>query len=84
MLAKDRDLTATVSSRWYRAPEIVLTQDYGQSSDIWSLGCCLAELLHCSNMNPNSGNKNKRFLFTGGSCYPISPRKDQKDDGSEL
>ena len=25
MLAKDRDMTATVASRWYRSPEIVLT-----------------------------------------------------------
>ena len=29
MNTKDRDMTATVASRWYRAPEIVLTQDYG-------------------------------------------------------
>ena len=27
--AKDRDMTATICSRWYRAPEVILTQDYG-------------------------------------------------------
>ena len=77
MNTKDRDMTATVASRWYRAPEIVLTQDYGQASDVWSLGCCLAELLYSSNLNPNCSDKNGRFLFTGNSCYPISPRKDE-------
>ena len=77
-------MTATVASRWYRAPEIVLTQDYGQPSDIWSLGCCLGELLYSSNLNPNSANKNNRFMFTGGSCYPISPKPDQKYTNSEL
>lgn len=39
-------LTKYVVTRWYRAPEIVLGQDnYGFSSDMWSVGCILAELI---------------------------------------
>lgn len=33
-----------VATRWYRAPEIMLSR-YGKSSDVWSSGCVLAEML---------------------------------------
>ena len=32
-------------TRWYRAPELILTRDYDDSIDMWSAGCILAELL---------------------------------------
>ena len=35
---------ATVSPRWYRAPEIMLNLGYSYSCDIWSIGCILVEL----------------------------------------
>lgn len=31
---------------WYRSPEILLNTQYSQASDIWALGCILAELLN--------------------------------------
>lgn len=38
-------LTDYVATRWYRAPELVLsTTDYGKGVDIWSVGCILGEL----------------------------------------
>lgn len=37
-------LNATVQTRWYRAPEVILSADYGLPIDMWSLGCMLAEL----------------------------------------
>ena len=43
--ALNRKLTQGVVTRWYRAPEICLGATYyGESVDIWSLGCILAEL----------------------------------------
>jgi serine/threonine protein kinase len=30
---------------WYRAPEILLEQDYDCASDVWSLGCIFAEVV---------------------------------------
>lgn len=46
---KPRDLSNSVVSRWYRAPEIILTQKkYDQAIDIWSMGCILAELIYSS------------------------------------
>lgn len=39
-------LTEYVATRWYRAPEIMLSyQGYTKAIDVWSTGCILAELL---------------------------------------
>lgn len=38
-------MTQYVTTRWYRAPEILMSfEDYGPEVDIWSVGCILAEL----------------------------------------
>ena len=40
------DLTEYVVTRWYRAPEIMLScHTYHESIDMWSVGCMLAEML---------------------------------------
>lgn len=40
------DLTPTVVTLWYRAPELLLgTSVYSFSVDVWSIGCILGELL---------------------------------------
>ncbi|KAG8942712.1 hypothetical protein FRC04_003542 [Tulasnella sp. 424] len=39
-------MTEYVATRWYRAPEIMLSfKRYGPAIDVWSIGCILAELL---------------------------------------
>lgn len=39
-------MTGYVSTRYYRAPEIMLTwQRYSYAVDIWSTGCMVAEML---------------------------------------
>ena len=39
-------LTEYVATRWYRAPEILLSsRKYTQSVDMWSVGCILGELM---------------------------------------
>ena len=53
---KEDDLTLTeyVVTRYYRAPEIMLSSHhYSKKIDVWSVGCSFAELL------------TKRFLFPG-------------------
>ena len=41
-----RELTPHVYQRWYRPPEIILGQnDYSFSSDMWSVGCTMAEIV---------------------------------------
>jgi len=41
-----RKLTNRIATRWYRSPEIILTEPYyGESIDIWAIGCIFGELL---------------------------------------
>ena len=38
--------TGYVTTRWYRAPEVMLTwQHYTNALDMWSAGCIFAEML---------------------------------------
>jgi len=39
--------TDYVSTRWYRAPELLVgDQGYGKAVDIWAVGCLMAEIAH--------------------------------------
>ena len=52
----ERQLTQHVVTRWYRAPELVLMQEYYNAEiDVWSVGCIMGEML------------NRRVLFRGKS-----------------
>ncbi|KAL7416376.1 mitogen activated protein kinase-like protein [Mrakia frigida] len=40
-------MTEYVATRWYRAPEVMLTfKEYTRAIDIWSVGCILAEMIN--------------------------------------
>ena len=62
--------------------------DYDQSIDIWSLGCIIAEIIHCSQpyvkpllqLRDRQARKlalkshlSSSILFPGQTCYPLSP-----------
>ncbi len=65
------DMTAHVSTRWYRAPQlIILERKYSNAIDIWSVGCILGELLTMT-----SNFAERKPLFPGKACYPLSPPK---------
>ena len=68
-----KNLTKHVVTRWYRAPEVILMNEYySYSIDMWSVGCIFAELL--SMMKENFPDPFSRVpLFPGKSCYPLSP-----------
>lgn len=43
----NQHITNYVATRWYRAPELILSNKiYGKSIDIWAVGCILAEFYH--------------------------------------
>ena len=68
-----KELTKHVVTRWYRAPEVILMNEfYSYSIDMWSVGCIMAELL--SMMKENFPDPFSREpLFPGKSCFPLSP-----------
>lgn len=66
-----RQLTKHVVTRWYRAPELILIQPYTSAVDVWSLGCIFAELLSMQEGNV-PGYEDRKPLFPGGTCYPLS------------
>lgn len=54
----DRQLTPHVASRWYRSPELILTERiYGSKSDMWSVGCIMGECLSFSNSYVRQGGR---------------------------
>ena len=58
-------MTGYVSTRYYRAPEIMLTwQRYGKQVDIWSAGCIVAEMLRGKPLFPGKDHINQFFLIT--------------------
>ncbi len=68
-----RELTGHVATRWYRSPELILLEKiYSTAIDIWAVGCVFAELLQMMKVNePNY--RNRKALFPGTSCFPVSP-----------
>ena len=51
------NLTEYVSTRWYRAPELLVgSKIYDKSVDIWALGCMIPELISGSPLFPGNSN----------------------------
>ncbi|CDW84574.1 cyclin-dependent kinase-like 2 [Stylonychia lemnae] len=57
ILEKDNNLTEYVSTRWYRAPELLVgSKIYEKSVDIWALGCIIPELITGNPLFPGKSN----------------------------
>jgi serine/threonine protein kinase len=57
-------LTEYVITRWYRAPELLLSaNNYTTSVDMWSVGCIFAEMLLRKPFLPGTDTKNQIELI---------------------
>lgn len=62
---QDPQMTGYVSTRYYRAPEIMLTwQKYDVEVDIWSVGCIFAEMLDGKPLFPGKDHVNQFSIIT--------------------
>jgi mitogen-activated protein kinase 1/3 len=77
------EMTEYVATRWYRAPEIMLTlSQYSSAVDMWSVGCILAELFRGKPLLPGKDYRHQVLLVmqflgsptAGDLAYITSPR----------
>ncbi|CDK27595.1 unnamed protein product [Kuraishia capsulata CBS 1993] len=76
-------LTEYVATRWYRAPEIMLTSSqYSKAIDMWSIGCVLAEMLLGKPLFPGKDYRHQLVLIfeilgtpTGEDYYSVKSRR---------
>jgi len=62
---QDPQMTGYVSTRYYRAPEIMLTwQKYDVEVDIWSAGCIFAEMMEGKPLFPGKDHVNQFSIIT--------------------
>jgi len=72
--------TEYVSTRWYRAPEVLLrSRDYSNPVDMWALGTIMAELVNLRPMFPGQGEIDQVALICkvlGNPCgdYGVDER----------
>jgi mitogen-activated protein kinase 1/3 len=62
---------------------LILIQPYTTAVDIWSLGCIFAELLSMQEGNV-PGYQDRKPLFPGGACYPLSGDADNAERLDQL
>ena len=43
--SKNPQMTDYVATRWYRSPELLLSDRYNREVDIWAIGCIMGELI---------------------------------------
>ncbi|EEB07814.1 CMGC/MAPK/ERK protein kinase Spk1 [Schizosaccharomyces japonicus yFS275] len=59
-------MTEYVATRWYRAPEIMLSnREYTKAIDVWSAGCILAEMISTKPLFPGKDYHNQISLIIG-------------------
>jgi serine/threonine protein kinase len=58
-------LTDYIATRWYRAPEVILSwRKYNSSIDVWSVGCILAELILRKPLLPAGSEEEQLSMIT--------------------
>ncbi|XP_076462531.1 serine/threonine-protein kinase dyf-5-like [Babylonia areolata] len=74
--------TDYVSTRWYRAPEVLLrSTSYSSPIDVWAVGCILAELYTLRPLFPGSSEVDQIFK----TCSVLgTPKMDDWEEGYRL
>ena len=71
MKVTSTQMTDYVATRWYRAPEVLLTyKKYTAAMDMWSIGCIFAELLLRKPLFPGTDTNHQIEIITNLLGYP--------------
>ena len=58
-------MTDYIATRWYRAPEVILSwRKYTAAIDVWSVGCILAELIIRKPLLPATSEEEQLNMIT--------------------
>uniref|UniRef100_A0AAQ5ZJ31 mitogen-activated protein kinase n=1 Tax=Amphiprion ocellaris TaxID=80972 RepID=A0AAQ5ZJ31_AMPOC len=83
----DSEMTGYVVTRWYRAPEVILSwMHYTQTVDIWSVGCIMAEMLQGKPLLKGSDHLDQLteiMKLTGTPTQEFISKLDSEDVSSE-
>ncbi|XP_064610265.1 cyclin-dependent kinase 6-like isoform X2 [Liolophura sinensis] len=66
-------LTAVVVTLWYRAPEVLLLDQYATPVDLWSCGCIFAELFNRQKMGLPNEEDWPEDVPMSRSCFSSAP-----------
>lgn len=56
--------TEYVATRWYRAPELLVSEpNYGTGVDIWAIGCLFAEMMTGDPLFPGESDIDQLYLI---------------------
>ncbi|CAD8081646.1 unnamed protein product [Paramecium primaurelia] len=56
-------LTDYVATRWYRSPELLISNNYGKQVDIWAIGCIMGELIDGQPLFPGENEMDQLYLI---------------------
>jgi len=56
-------LTDYVATRWYRAPELLLSPHYGKEVDIWAAACIMGEITDGEALFPGESEIDQLFCI---------------------
>ena len=58
------DMTDYVATRWYRSPELLLSDnDYGKPVDLWAIGCIMGELTDGQPLFPGDNEIDQLYMI---------------------
>lgn len=68
--------TDYVSTRWYRAPELLVGDaNYSKAVDIWAVGCIVAELFTGVPLYPGDSDLHTLELILEGASSQLTPKQ---------
>ncbi|CDW80812.1 protein kinase domain containing protein [Stylonychia lemnae] len=70
------DLTDYVATRWYRAPELLLSNNYGKEVDIWAIGCIMGEITDGDALFPGESEIDQLFCIQK-VLGPLTPHQQE-------
>ena len=81
LMTPSASLTDYIATRWYRAPEVILSwRQYTAAIDVWSVGCILAELIRRKPLLPAQTEQEQMMMITNLIGKPDATLIDKIED----